>query len=283
MKHTRYKQQTIISSMFAFSLTIAILILILCIGLWLGLFNRNNIRRSIDQSNYFNEVHKELNHKTEVILEKAGFPKTILKEVISLERIYVAGMNEIEASLGKSGSQIQTDTLMGDIEQKLKEYILVEGVQPSEELDSSILAVIMEVESEYKTGVHLRFVDYMMEFQTDYNHVLLILLPCIILCISSLCFFLLKMYRQRHRGMRYIAYALIASSLLTIMIAIYLLLKRPYERIEIGPDYYNFFLASYYRRAVMAFAYIGGVGILLSTVLMYYINDLKKRSLQVRK
>ena len=281
MKYMRRKLQIILSSMFAFSLTIAILILVICTGLGLGLFNRSNIRKSIDQSNYFSEVHKELNQKTEDILGKAGFPQTILKEVISLERVYVAGMNVMEASLDKTGSKIQTDKLVVDMKQKLEGYLLAEGIQPSEKLDLSTHAVIMAVESEYKNGVHLRFVDYLMEFQSDYVHVLIILLPCLILCIGILCFFLLRMNHCRYRGMRYIVYALIASSLLTIMIAICLLVKRPYEKIEIGPEYYNYFLASYFRRAVIVFAYIGGFGILLSVVLLSFISDMKNRSTKV--
>ncbi|MDF2612050.1 MAG: hypothetical protein K0R92_3524 [Lachnospiraceae bacterium] len=97
MKHTKMQiMQSIISSIFAFLLSLLFILLFLGTGLAFGLFSDRIILSKVNESNYYNEVHQELNERAEKIITEAGLPSTVLTDVISLERVYIGGTARTE-------------------------------------------------------------------------------------------------------------------------------------------------------------------------------------------
>lgn len=283
MKQSKSKVQSLISSIFAFLLSLLFVACIVLLGLYFGVFSDRIIISKVNESNYYNEVHKELNDRVETILLDAGLPSSVLTEVITLERVYIGGKYYIEDTLSGKKSVIKTDRISVDLTKNMNQYLIEEGITQTDELDLGMKEIISEVEQEYKRGIQFQFIKYITEYKAYYMELMRIIIPILVILIGFICYILVKMQKYKHRGIRYITYAMMSSTWITILTASFLLLTRSYNKVEVLPEYYDRFLTNYLRWDIQVFLYLGGMGALLSILLIGLVSYVKKKTIIDRK
>lgn len=274
MKKKRIMQR-IISSTFAFLLTIIFVCLFALTGLYYGVFNNRIILSKVNESNYFNEVYEELQERAQDILEEAGLPFNVQSEAITLERVYIGGKYYIEDALSGKEPVINSDKVRMQLEQNINLYLAEEGISRTKELDSGIKEVINKIEQEYKRGIHFQFINYIAEYKASFMRLFRMAIPILVLLAGSISVLLIKMHRYKHSGIRYIAYAMIASSCIVISSSAFLLITKSFERMGRLPDYYDRFLTKYLRWDIQVFMYLGGIGMLLAVLMIILVAYLK--------
>lgn len=275
MKQNKTILHRLISCVFSFLLTLLFIVLFLCIGFSFGLFNGKSITRAINQSNYYNKVYHELNRNTETLITDSGLPVSVLTDVITLQRVYIGGKNYIESSLRGEEVLPKTDKLKDQLTSNIKLYLQEEGINTSEELTSQINDVISIIETEYTEAIQLKLLNGITDYRDHFFDLIIIILPVVIVLIGILCYFLIRIQKYQHKGVRYIVYGLMASSLLTIIAALYLLITKQYSGIDVAPGYYKDFVTEYLRWDMMIFIYVGGIGLTISIALISLISYLK--------
>lgn len=275
MKPYKSKIQRVVSSMFALLLTLLFVALYICIGLGFGVFNNRAILGKINESNYYNKVYESLNENAKLLVAEAGFPEEVLTEVITLERVYIAGQNYIEATLGDTDYVIKTDKIKDRLMDNIYQYLLDEGIELTEELDSGIIDLVNRVEADYLNSLQLPFISSVTEYRSDFVFASMFIIPILFVLIGILCYFLIRMFKYVHKGVRYIVYALLSSSILTVGAAGYLLITKQYALINASPDYYQEFLTAYLRWDITVFMYIGGIGLTVAIALISLVGFLK--------
>ena len=276
MEKKQKLMQRIISSIFAFLLTMIFVSSFTLTGLYYGVFNNRIILSKVNESNYYNEVYKELQDRAEGILQEAGLPLNVLSDVITLKRVYVGGKYYIEDTLSGKEPVINTDKVRSQLEQNIDQYLTEEDISGTKELDTGIEEVVRKVEQEYKRGIHFQFIDYIAEYKASFMRLLRIAIPILILLASVIIVLLIKIHRYKHSGIRYIAYAMIASSCIVITSSAFLLITKSYEKMKQLPFYYGRFLTNYLKWDIQVFLYLGGIGMLLAILLITLVAYLKK-------
>lgn len=277
MKISKTKAIGLLSCLYAFFLTLIFVVLFLCTGVGFGVFNSRSIIRNMNESKYYDEVYRELYAKTSQDIEAAGFPQTVLEDVITLERVYITGKNYASATLNSEDYIVSTDRLKETLEQKLNQYLKSKGVLSTTDLKAEIDQLVINVEQDYKDAVSLPFLNSVMEYRTNFLSTIRILIPILIVLAVALCVLLLRMYRYAHRGIRFIAYAMISASVLMSVIAGYLTVSKPYNKVILEPDYYQNFIRIYLRWDITVLVYVSGMGIILSMILISLVSYLKNR------
>ncbi|MDD3173962.1 MAG: hypothetical protein PHF63_10020 [Herbinix sp.] len=277
MKHKKSRMQAVISCIFALILTLLFITLYVCFGFSLGVFSNRSIIEELNRSNYYNEVYDTLNKNAEELVIKAGFPATVLENVITIERVYVGGRNYVNGVLAGEEPQINTDKFRSDLTSNFDQYLTKQGITRTDDINTGVEAMISEIENEYKSSIQLQFVNYIIEYKTHFMNLMKVIIPVVTILIGILCFFLIKMRKYKHRGLRYINYALIASSCMTILAGAYLLVTKQYEKVNVTPDYYNNFLTAYLKWDIMVFMYLGGIGLLISALLISLTSFVRNR------
>ncbi len=276
MEKKQKLMQRIISSIFAFLLTMIFVSSFTLTGLYYGVFNNRIILSKVNESNYYNEVYKELQDRAEGILQEAGLPLNVLSDVITLKRVYVGGKYYIEDTLSGKEPVINTDKVRSQLEQNIDQYLTEEDISGTKELDTGIEEVIRKIEQEYKRGIHFQFIDYIAEYKASFMRLLRIAIPILILLAGIISVLLIKIHRYKHSGIRYIAYAMIASSCIVISSSAFLLITKSYEKMKQLPFYYGRFLTNYLKWDIQVFLYLGGIGMLLAILLITLVAYLKK-------
>lgn len=274
MKNKRVIQR-IISSTLAFLLTMIFVALFVLTGLYYGVFNNRIILSKVNESNYYNEVYEELQERAQDILQEAGLPLNILSEVITLKQVYIGGKYYIEDALSGKEPGIRSNKVKNQLEQNINKYLTEEGILRTKELDAGIEEVINKVEQEYKRGIHFQFINYIAEYKASFMRLFSRTIPILLLLAGAISVLLIRIHRYKHSGIRYIAYAMIASSCIVISSSAFLLSTKSYERMKQLPDYYNRFLTNYLRWDIQVFMYLGGIGILLAALLILLVAYMK--------
>lgn len=275
MKKKQKAIKSIISSAFAFLLTLIFLALFILVGLYYGVFNNRIILSKVNESNYYNEVYEELQERAQDILQEAGLPLNILSEVITLKQVYIGGKYYIEDALSGKEPGIRSNKVKNQLEQNINKYLTEEGILRTKELDAGIEEVINKVEQEYKRGIHFQFINYIAEYKASFMRLFSRTIPILLLLAGAISVLLIRIHRYKHSGIRYIAYAMIASSCIVISSSAFLLSTKSYERMKQLPDYYNRFLTNYLRWDIQVFMYLGGIGILLAALLILLVAYMK--------
>jgi hypothetical protein len=283
MKRNKTKLQGFISAIFAFLLTIIFVVLFVCIGFKVGVFNDRIILSKVNESNYYNEIHEQLNERAEAILIEAGIPTAVLQDVITLERVYIGGKYYIEDTLSGEVAVANTEKVREELTQNIEQYLAENEIVETEELHAGINEIISNVEQEYKRGIEFQFINYITIYKFQYLNVMKIVVPLLLVLAGILCFFLVRMQTYKHRGVRYISYAMLASSIMTILTSAFLLLTRQYEKVDISPDYYREFLIVYLNWDIKVFLFLGGIGIVISIILINLVGFMKNRIHNNRK
>lgn len=278
MRHDRSLMKTLISSSFSFLLMILLVVLFVDFGLNLGFFNSKSIISTINKTYYYDKVYAETNKRAEEIVLQAGLPVTVLTDVITLDRVYIGGNNYVNGTLHGKKPKINTDKLKSDLKNNIDKYLKEQQITSTSQIATTQAKVVSRIEKVYLTGVQLKYVDLLMAWKAHLGRIMLILLPLLIFIGAFLCYFLLRLHKNRHRGLRYMNYALISASILILAAAEFLLCRKDYEKLNVVPGYYKDFLIAYYRWDIQVFLYIGGIGILMAVVLISFTRFLRNKA-----
>ncbi len=278
LKTKKAMAKRLISCIYSFILTLIFVVLFICSGIGIGLLNRQGVIRNLDKSNYYREVYEALYDRASRDIEAAGFPASVLEEAITLERVYITGKGYHNAILNTEATPLKTEKLKETLDRNLRQYLMAKGVEP-DQLTSSLENLLQTIEQDYKDAIDLPILITIAAYRSNYVKGLLYGMPIMILLVGSLCYLLLRIYRNSyiHRGIRYITYALMSASILISSMAGYLLITKPYLGISAQPAYYHSFLIEYLHWSIVIFVYIGGMGFVLSLILMSLVSYLKNR------
>ncbi|TAH67239.1 MAG: hypothetical protein EWM47_09310 [Anaerolineaceae bacterium] len=310
-KHNNIKAG--LSLVFAFLLTVLLVILFISFGLGIGVFNSRSIIKSINKTNYYDKVYVDISQRTEELLLQAGLPSTLLSDIITAGRVHADGMNYIKEATSKKHQAYTTDnrlsknqayttdnrlsknqpvitdntlsqpqnTLYNDIKANILEHIEQIGIRQSSDLSKEITEVTDAIEYEYKSKIQMRFIEYLMSYKSEYGRLMIVMVPSLILLISVLCYMLIRVHRIIYRGIRYIVYALLASSLMTLAASLYLLLTKSYNKLMLAQDYYYQFMSEYIRLNIIVFTYIGMMGLIVAMALITLIGLMRNKIMNI--
>ncbi len=277
MERKKKLKQKGISLMFTFILTLLLIVLLVCLDLNFGVFHDKSIIRKVNESNYYNEIYKELNKKAEKLVTEAGFPVSALQDVITLERVYINGKQYVETTLRGEKMEISTVKLQDKLLENMNEYLAGSNILLNKELTSGMEGLATDIDRMYQQGIRLEYIRYLAEYRLKYLSFIRWFLPGILLMIGAVSYFLIRMHPFRHRGIRYIDYALNAASLLAIGTAVYMLRSGFVKQTGITPEYYRNFLSLSLRWDYQVLLYLGCIGVAISLVLITLIGFMKNR------
>ncbi len=278
MKGNSSRIKDFLCCIFSFQLSLLFLALIILAGLHFGVFNDRIILNKVNESNYYNEVQKELNSRASVMMEETGLSAELLTGVITLERVYIDGKYYMEDVLAGKEPAMKTDKIRDTLKQNIEGYLEDNNISLTEELNIGVNALISRVEQEYKRELQFGFIHYLGEYKVYYRSFIKKAIPVISALAGAISFMLIKMHGYRHRGIRYITYAMISSGCITGITAGHLLLVKAYDGIQVLPEYYNRFLTNYFKWDIQVFLYLGGLGILLSILLIILTEYVKNQA-----
>jgi hypothetical protein len=275
MKQKSAKLQSIISVVFSFILTVLILILLLAMGLYFGAFNEKIIKLKVSESNYYNETYSLIYDNAKTIVADAGLPVTVLEDAVTLERVYIGGKYYVEDVLAGKQPTYKTEKLEDALRSNIDNYLATQKVTITDELKVGTDELVAKVSQEYRRGIQFDFINSISKLKQAYMHIILIGVPILLVLMAAIIFILTRMYKYKHRGIRYINSSVITASAMVGIITLIMLITRSYN-ITAQPKYYMVFLNNYFKWNIQIYLCMAGFGIITSVLLFVLTRHLKE-------
>ena len=273
----RNRMKSIISYVFSFLLTVLLVVFYLCAGFNLGVFDNKSVTKAIYESHYYQRVYDELYQELEQVVTEAGFPAEVLMDAITQERVYIGSKNYVDRALRGEEPVIKTEKLKNQLRSNVEAYLKQENIIRTQELDNDLTKLIAVIEENYKEAIQLKLARDIAGYRMRYERMFGIVLSALVILIGGICVCLVKLHRYRHKGVRFIVYSLLTSSVMTMAVAFILVKTRQYARIDVNPEHYKNLVTSYLRWDMMIFLYLGGIGLTVAVALATYVYYLKSR------
>lgn len=278
MKHNTDRLQNLISSVFSFLLAIMLLLLLLIAGLFSGAFNDKVIKAKVNESNFYNETYSIIYDRSESILKEAGLPESILKDAITLQRVYIGGKYYVEDVLAGKEPSYKTDKLKATLEENIRDYLDQQNIEVTKDLEAGTKELTERIIQEYRRGIQFDFINSISRLKYSSIRIVTFMLPVIIGLILLISFLLFRMHKYKHRAIRYINYSVITASVLTGGVAIALLLLKIYNKVTVQPKYYNTFLRNYFSWDIKVYLYLAGLGS-IAAILLFLLTEHMKNNI----
>lgn len=264
-----------VSVIFSFFLFLAMTTLFFIVGIYFGLFNDNNFLNKMNESNYYNEIYEKVIENVTEVLGKADIPKSVGKKVFTLKRVYIDEKNYVEQTLNGNKYTIDTEKLKSNLEKYVYQYLETENIMLTEEIATGVDNVIELSVREYERIITFTLADYYQQYKGEFSKYVPIVLGISCGLMVGLSILLLMIHKRKYRGIRYIAYSTLGAALMNLLPAVYLLLSKKYEGIQVQPKYYQNFLVSHIQSDLNMFIYVSIMGFVLFTILLLIIKFLK--------
>lgn len=264
-----------VSVIFSFFLFLAMTTLFFIVGIYFGLFNDNNFLNKMNENNYYNEIYEKVTEKVTEVLDKADIPKSVGKKVFTLKRVYIDEKNYVEQTLNGNKYTINTEKLKSNLRKYVYQYLETENITLTEEIATGVDNVIELSVREYERIITFTLADYYQQYKGEFSKYVPIVLGISCGLMVGLSILLLMIHKRKYRGIRYIAYSTLGAALMNLLPAVYLLLSKKYERIQVQPKYYQNFLVSHIQSDLNMFIYVSIMGFVLFTILLLIIKFLK--------
>ena len=285
------KENKIINTISAFLLSLAIVICVAVSALYISVLSQESILATLNKSNYYEGVQKNVLENASDFLIPTGLPGKILDGVFPKEDIEEMVNGQIQGTTSVQNSQlIETKNrtkIKANIDAYLKEIGVAKGEVSEKELDSIMDSLV----DEFQKYTSFPFVAQLVRIREIYKMVMWIVLGACFLLGVGMMVFLYKANQRKHVFIRCMAYSFGGAAL---MLALFPLIMRNmgiYERIKISPQYVYYFCVSHIRKGldsligcgIVAFICMVGFAILSERMRRKLISKQKENELRRRK
>lgn len=239
MKSHTYKKimKQVVALVFSFLLTLCFTSCLFLIGCEAGIFNDRIILSQLDKTAYYASVNDAIRENVSELLLPSGLPDTILDGVIDEDEVRHDTKNAVQMSLKGQGYKADTRGLEARFKQNIQTYIEENAIVIGEETEEGIEQLLAAIKKEYERCMDFPFTKYFVRYQAAFHKFLIPALALFVVMSVFICMILIRMQRWRHRGMRYISYATLASALMVGIPTLVLLFSKVYTRVNVSPKY----------------------------------------------
>ncbi|BCN32287.1 hypothetical protein [Anaeromicropila herbilytica] len=267
------KKRYIISILMTFILSISMFSLFCAVMMYFNFGDQKVITNSLTESKYYDKVAKDINERIKEIATNHDIPEEVLLKVISSEKITVESVKYIERTLQGKEAKIHSDDIEDAMIKQVTLYLADQNVTITEQLKDSIHILAKECKVVYENKIELKFIDYYKQYQAKVFHWLKITIPVILVILAVCSVVLVRMYRLKHQGVRFLAYSMIATIYLSVIANI---LYKPLKGMDITPAYYKSFIDTYIQKCRMQNNILIYIEIFLLVLILLGIKVLKK-------
>lgn len=266
--------KSIISFIMALFISLGVCLCLVSIVIRSGLLNEANIKKSINESTYYEDKAEILNDALKKRAAAAGLPESVVDGVIT-GRMVTLHVNKI-INDGIHGKVTAPDTteLEEQLNNNIKVYLGNADIEINGDVTASIETFTSEVKTEYATQMTFNFINMFKQYHDKYIDITKMLI-FVGIAVSIICTIITVMlHKRKYRGLRYAGYGVLAGSILSGIVS-FIIRGKIINSVPSDYTSYNSVIRSYIMYSFDQGKYMCLTGILffcLIAVAIYYLR-----------
>lgn len=250
-------------------------------GIYFGLFNKTLILDSLNKTSYYGAIVDYTVDKAEALAIPMGLKPEVFKDVFTLDETYAEGKTLIEANLNGREYTPNTSKMKERLISNINLYLKQQNLTTTTEQQANINTFANTVADEYSKNLTIPYIKYFTNLRNIFSKLVIVGIPVLLALSAFAVFLLIRLHSWLHRALRYIAYSTLATSLMTAIFPIFLLINGSYKRINITPEYFYNFIMNYITESILTFIYISllllAISIFLIAAIFFKRRELTKK------
>lgn len=269
----------IISYIASFLLAVCLTLMTLLIIIKFGALNEKSLYNNMGSYGYYDYIYSDFMEKVKAVTMPTGFPESIYDGIVSKTDIY----NDVNGSLKEQFGGAKYETNAENIRQKLRSnidsYFAETSYTATEEEKTAIEEYIDTVADNYDKYIKFPLGSYLVKAKNLFDKVFFVAFAVLMVMVLIIIFLLVRIHKWKHKSLRYISFASLATMFMVSAYPLYLYADKAYYRLSLSPESFYKFTITYIDNILQLFIYFGifwlAVGILLAG-LVVYLKKLKK-------
>lgn len=215
-------RRKILSYMDSTILAVCLALFLTCIGLHIGLGNKQIFQSTVAASSYYKKMAVELEDKLKVLLDEYDLPASLADELWPETNLYrdvnLYTKKVIEGTMALEDTPQCIIDLRDELKQRLSKWQANDCAYNDadwERIEGEILAIM---EEDYATGIQLPILKTYNAFcatVSQFDIWVFWIAGSLILIMSIALFF---MYRHKYRSVKYIMYGVVSGSMVSLLL-----------------------------------------------------------------
>lgn len=269
--------RSILSGFLAFFLTILLTAATFCISIYIGFFMNGRILNGLNYKDYYASVEDYFYQRVRDMTIPSGLPPEIVDGIVDSQTIHDDVRGYVLAALEGEDYTFHTDMLEVNLTDRIYAYFEEENLEMTSLQEETIPEYVGTISDEYVKDLKVPLIPYIAKVKQLYRKVLVAVLGGTLVLGAAIVIVLFRMYRWRHRGLRYIAYSTIATAVMTMVPAVMARTTGFYKRIGINAEHlYNAFVA-YIENGINILFYVAAGWLVVTGVVLLLISFLKRK------
>ena len=266
----------IVSLVLSYLLSLVMLAIFIVIGIFAGVFNDDVILERLNRSNYYANIYRTISNNVDSIILPTGLDSSVLDGVITERMVYIGAKKTIEGAIKGETVSIDTIQIKNRLQENILEYVEENNIAFSKEQQEGMEILSAEVSKEYIRMMNFSFIKYYTSYKAQFLTTAKFMIILLLVFAAMIIVAILALYRYKHQGIRYIAYSVLAASLMVSIVPVIILVSENYRKLNVTPKYFYEFMVSYLQWDITVFTYIGGIGAIVFAGLLLLIRFMKQ-------
>lgn len=236
---------------------------------YFGFFNESVIYDSLNSSDYYPKALEYYSNSTKTLTVLYGVDDSVLQDTTNSVKFKIDVDNCIHTSFYGKKCIIDTESMESKISANMTAFMVAEDITLTTEVQTGIDEFTKMTLDNYAKSVNIPYFSFYVGVKNKADRLILAGTLGLVLIGGFLISLILGMYKRKLKALRYIIYSTITTGLLCIIVPVYLLWSRFYERVQITPDYVSQLISSLIFRGLWLFVWLGFGWLILSAILLY--------------
>lgn len=275
-KKSKKIARNILSSFLAFFLTVLLTVGTLLVSIYTGFFMKGKILDGLNYKDYYAGVEEYFYQDVKDMSIPSGLPEEVLDGIVDSQTIHEDVKGYVLAVLDGKEYVFRTEGMQKKLSDNIYAYFQDENVQMSELQEKTIPQYVQTVADRYEEDLKVPLLTYIYKARCLCSRLFVAVGAGILLIGGAIVFSLIRLYRWKHRGLRYVIYSTIATSVMVATPAFAARISGFYKRIGISAKHlYNAFVA-YVENGINMLFYMAVGWIIITCILLFFVSYLKK-------
>lgn len=268
----------IISSILSFLLAILLTVGTFLVGIYAGFLNENRIIDGLNYKDYYTSAEEFFYQNAADTTIPIGLPESVVTDIVDSKTVYEDIRGYVLAAVKGKEYEFHTDELKRNLTKNVNQYISTQGLEMNEEQQATIPQYVQLIADQYEEDLQVPFIGHFAKLKATYQKVIAIAFPVIAVFSAVIIMMMIRMYRWKHRAMRFLIYSTSSAAIMVSIPAVVALVTGFYKRINISSEYVYYAFTKYIGNGFLIFLYMAAGWMIISAGLLLLIKYLKSNS-----
>lgn len=277
-KRRNKKVRFVMSALLSFLLSIMLTTATMLAAVKFGFLNKTSVLDGMSRKDYYKSAEAQFYQDAKDFTIPIGLPVEIVDGIVSLEKVHDDICNYVEASVTGKEYVFDTDDLESSLTEHIYDYFEEEGLTMSEEQITTVPEYTKLIAEIYEKDMKVEFVSLLGKINVSYGRYIWMGIGLCLLVSVVIIVMLIRMYHWKHRAVRFVAYAAIATAVLVATPVVLAAVLEYFFKPNISPEHVYYALVYYCSNGMKIFLYFAAGWAAIVGAMLLLIHYLKKHS-----